>query len=253
MTAVLTGELQAHFGRTGRARIHASGSLELRGPLAARKLYYFRNVTAGVFGGDAYATAIHCGPDAGARVESPSATKVYSMPAGAAHSTVKLCAEPGSRLVWGPHATILHTGSALHQDTRVTLHEGARVLIAETLVMGRIAAGQRFDFSSYESSLVVEDGCGRTRYRESYRLEPGPDLEAAMGGLAALTTVYALGVPASDEAVDGLFQDRPLAGWSRLPNGCGIVIKALTSTLSEGAAVARGGLALFEALHPAVA
>jgi urease accessory protein UreH len=248
----LTGELQARFGPDGRAQVRASGALELRGPLTSSKLHYLRNVTAGIFGGDVYRTSLHCTEASTARVESSSATKVYSMPGACATATADLCAEPGSRLVYGPHATILLTGSALRQLTRVRVHDGATVLLAETLVMGRIASGQRFDFASYESSLTVQDACGETRYREAYHLEPGPDLEAAMGGLAVLTTVHALGASAQAEALDDLMAARPFAGWSRLPGDCGIVVKALTDTLSEGATVARDCLALFEALNPVV-
>jgi urease accessory protein len=248
MTA-LTAELRADFDGLGRPRIHTSGPLELRGPLAARKLYYLRNVTAGIFGGDTYSTAIHCAESSSARVGSSSAAKVYSMPHGAATTTVDLIAERGSCLIWGPHSTILHTDSALRQETRVTLHEGARVIIAETLVMGRIAAGQRFDFASYASRFVVQDATGRALYREAYELQPGPDLEAAMGGLAVLTTVYALGaIPDTTmDYVSDALACRQLAGISRLPNDCGIVVKALTASLSGGAAIARECLAILDA------
>jgi len=170
MTAALSGELEARFDGENRARVHASGPLELRGPLTASKLYYLRNVAAGVFEGDTYRTLLHCAAGAQARFESPSATKVYSMPSRGATTSVELCAEGGSRLVWGPHATILHTGASLRTDTRVTLHVGARVLMAETLVMCRIAAGQRFDFASYGSNLIVQDGRGDVLCREAFSL-----------------------------------------------------------------------------------
>ena len=228
--------------------MHTSGALELRGPLAASKLYYLRNVTAGVFAGDAYRSTVHCATGADARVESSSAMKVYSMPEGCADVSVELCAEPGSRLVWGPHATILHTGSALRQTMRVSLHPGATVLMAETLVMGRIAAGQRFDFTAYESDLQIARPGEEPAYREAYRLQPGPDLEAAMGGLGALTCVYALGDydVALGEKLDALCTAHSLVGWSALPNGCGVIVKALTASLSQGTAIARQCLALCE-------
>jgi urease accessory protein UreH len=206
--------------------------------------YYLRNVTAGVFAGDTYRTALHCDPGASVRVESSSASKVYSMPSGCAAARTELCAEPGSRLVWGPHATILQAGASLRQSTRVTVHEGALVFLAETLVMGRIAAGQCFDFTSYESSFEVVDGTGSLRYREAYSLEPGPDLVSAMGGLGVLTYVYALGAVDAEasERLQALCASRTLAGCSNLPNRAGLVLKALTASLSAGTAVARAAL-----------
>ena len=240
-TAALSGELEARFDGENRARVHASGPLELRGPLTASKLYYLRNVAAGVFEGDTYRTLLHCAAGAQARFESPSATKVYSMPSRGATTSVELCAEGGSRLVWGPHATILHTGSSLRTDTRVTLHVGARVLMAETLVMGRIAAGQRFDFASYGSSLIVQDGRGDVLCREAFSLTPGPGLEAAMGGFGVLTCFYALGAfePWEVERLPALCAVRPLAGLSALPSQSGYVVKALSETMPEGISLAR--------------
>ena len=203
-------------------------------------------LVAGVFAGDAYRTSVHCEPNGNARVESSSATKVYSMPNGGASTQVELSAEPGSHLVWGPHATILHTGASLRQDTRVTLHEGATVLMADTLVMGRIAAGQRFDFASFASALTVQGICGSVRYTEAYDLHPGENLEAAMGGLGVVTVVYGLGRLRAEapDRLDELCNARQLTGWSKLPGHCGLVVKALTDSLSQGTAVAREALAM---------
>ncbi len=247
MTGGVTAALDARFEANQRPHVHTSGPLELRGPLGASSFYYLRNVTAGVFAGDAYRTTVRCEPGAEARIESSSATKVYSMPSGSADVSVELCAEPSSRLVWGPHATILHTDAALRQTTRVNVQPGAVVLMAETLVMGRIAAGQRFDFRSYETSFEVWGGADDVLYREAYRLEPGPDLEAAMGDLGVLTCVYALGAvdDGAGEQLDALCTTRALTGWSALPNRCGLVVKALTASMSEGTAIARECLAVF--------
>lgn len=241
MTAGVVAELEASFGCGSRAHVRVAGPLELRGPLRSPSLYFLRNVTAGIFAGDAYRTQLHCAPGAVAHVESSSASKVYSMPSGCAVARVDIEAEPGSRLTWGPHATILQAGASLRQEMRVALHPGATVVLAETLVMGRIASGQRFDFTNYESSLEVhEPGCSML-YREAYRLDPGPDLESAMGGLGVLTCVYALGAfdAAARNALQALCVTRALTGFSALPNGAGIVVKALTPSLSEGTVVAR--------------
>jgi urease accessory protein len=248
MTAGVVAELEARFDCASRARVSASGPLELRGPLSPSKLYYIRNVTAGVFAGDSFHTTVHCDPGARALVESPSASKVYSMPSGSATAGVELCAEPGSRLVWGPHATILQAGASLRQETRVIVHAGATVLIAETLVMGRIAAGQRFDFNAYESSFEVSDDDGDLLYTEAYALQPCPDLVSAMGGLGVLTCVYALGAidPDAHTCLEAVRAPRAHTGCSALPNRCGLVLKALTATLSEGTTIARETL---KALH----
>lgn len=244
MTAVLSAELSARFHADGRPRVHAAGPLELRGPLGASSFYYVRNVTAGVFAGDSYRYALHCEPGAHATIESSSATRVYSMPAGSAEANVDLVAEAGGRLVWGPHATILHTGSALTQSTRITVHPGALVLAAEILVLGRLATGERYDFRSYTACLDVFTTECAPAYREAFSLAPGPELEGAMGGQGVLTCVYALGAvpPDAGDRLEAIAAPQELTGWSALPNGCGVVVKALAPSLSAGTAIARACL-----------
>lgn len=237
----LTAQLDAHIGERG-VRVRASGPLELRGPLRRGDdtLYYLRNITAGVFAGDVYRTDVQCAPGASARVESSSATKVYSMPEGEAHAEVSLNLAPRSRLVWGPHATILHTDASLHQRTTVTLAPDALLLMAETLVLGRVAAGECFDFRGYEAELRVEAPAGDLLYREAYDLRPDDNLPETMSGLPALTTVYVLGAAPCDaeSSLDVVTARRALAGWSRLPNGCGLIAKHLGVSLSQGQAFA---------------
>lgn len=245
--SVIDATLSLDFEPGRRARVRGAGPLELRGPLGRPERYYLRNVTAGVFGGDCYTVKAHCAAGAVVRVESSSATKVFRMPNGEAVQHTVLRAEPESQLTWGPHATILHTGAALRQKTRVILASGARVLLAESLVMGRLAAGECFAFRSFRSALEVVDEAGCLLFREAFALRPGLDLVAAMAGRGALTAVYALGVRGCEpelESLTALTAAHSLAGWSPLPNDCGIVAKCLATSLSEGEAFASCVLAL---------
>jgi urease accessory protein len=248
MTTGVVAQLEGSFDCAGRAAVRAAGPLELRGPLRTPGFYYLRNVTTGVFAGDVYRTRLQAAQGARVRVESSSASKVYAMPSGSAVVEVELRADRGSRFVWGPHATILQEGASLRQSTHVMVQPGATVLLAESLVMGRIAAGQQFDFTAYEATFEVVDGCGETLYREAYRLERGADLEAAMGGLGVLTCVYALGEMDAGALgrIEALCSRWPLAGGGALPNRAGVVVKALTRSLSEGTAIAREALAALE-------
>jgi urease accessory protein len=223
------------------ARVSSIGPLEMRRPVIADDRFFLRNVTAGVFGGDAYDVALTCEAGVGARVESTSATKVYAMPGSRATSHVRLRAEAGSRLVWGPHTTILLGDSEYSNETSVVL-AGGIVIAAETVVMGRLAAGEAFEFRSYDVSLIVRDEGGRARFTERAKLLPQAALRDAMAGRGGLSTVYGLGVVV-DEGIRQRLTDRTLAfdfaGWSELPNGAGLVAKALVRGASEGETFAR--------------
>ena len=146
-------------------------------------------------------------------------------------------------LVWGPHTTILQEGSDLRQDLRVTLAPAACVILAEVLVLGRLARGERCSFRRFQSDLVVSNGT-RELYEERYVLEPGATLGAALRGQGVVVSVYGLGAIADDagERLRALVSDNPCVGVSSLPNSAGLVLRGLASSLSAGAALAEQAL-----------
>jgi len=227
------------------ARVSASGLLELRRPVVADDRFFLRNVTAGIFGGDTYDVTLTCQAGASARVESTSATKLHTMPGGGATSHVRLRAEEGSRLVWGPHTTILHADSDYSSSIDVEI-AGGLVIVAETVVMGRLASGEAFAFRRFYSELTVHDEVATVLFAERASLAPSATLRDAMVGHGALTTVYGLGMAVAEATAGRLTEATSgfdLAGWSVLPNGAGVVAKALVGSGSHGETFARACIA----------
>lgn len=241
----IDARLTARFSLSG-ARVNAESPLELRGPFLRDNIcsYYLRNVTAGIFAGDAYQVRATAEAGSTVRIGSTSATKVHAMPGGSACSEIHLEAEAGSSLVWGPHTTILQGGSRLRQGLRVTLHPGARVYLAEVLVLGRLARGENSAFSSFESALVVSDR-GRTLYEERYVLTPGRSLATALAGYGVVVSVYALGVTAPEVRTklrDAVCGSSARAGVSTLPSDGGLLVRGLTPSLSSGLSLGEAAL-----------
>ncbi len=241
---MLSGLLEARFTPSAdglmRARVSARPPLELRGPFVAGSVsgYYLRNTTAGVLAGDTYSVDVMAGSGASVRVGASSATKVH---AGASSLDVRLAVEPGALLVWGPHATILHAGASYRQETRVTLAPGGRVVLAEVLVLGRLAHGEWFQLECLENVLGVSPPACAPLFSESYVLRPGPDLVASMAGRGVLVSVYALGFDAlsSGPVFDAVLgRSSELCGWSELPNHAGLAGRALAESLSRGTELA---------------
>ena len=233
LTAGLTGALDASIGLCG-ARARAESPLELRGPFAHAS-YYLRNTTAGVFGGDAYEVNVTATAGATVRVAGSSATKVHAGNGCVSSLAVRLAVEPGATLLWGPHATIVQSGASFRQATSIDVAVGGRALLAEVLVLGRTAHGERFEFQRLDSSLRVSLD-GATAYEEAYSLKPGPDLIASMGGRAVLASVYAVGFEAAGASrrLECAQADAALTGWSDLPNRAGLVVRGLHASLSQG-------------------
>jgi urease accessory protein UreH len=221
--------------------------LELRGPFRGKAgaLYYLRNITAGVFANDRYEIDLTALPGADLTITSSSATKVHAAPSGTALSATILHAKTGSRLTCGPTATILQQGSAFSQTTEIEIEEDSIVLVAEVIALGRLARGECLDFQRFESNVLVRRG-DEALYEERYVLTPDDSLLLSLGGKGVLVSVYGFGVDAV-RAIEAL-EDRQLSGesligFSALPNDAGVVVRALSVSLSDGMALTARALA----------
>jgi urease accessory protein len=235
------GSLHALFSSSA-ADIEARPPLELRGPFVrdgAAPSYYLNNVTTGVFAGDEYDVALRAEAGARATVTSPAATKVHAMPAGSALSRLTLEALPGSDLRYLPQPAILQCDSDYAQHTEIVAHEDARVAFADTVVLGRLAAGERLAFRRFSSRLRIRGrAVDRPFYEGRYTLEPtaaGCDLEAALAAYGVLITVIVLGrdaEPLLDLAPDLPSGEACYAGIDRLPGDRGVILRALAASSS---------------------
>jgi urease accessory protein len=198
----------------------------------------------GSLAGDHYDLRIALGTDAGARVTTAAATQVYRMPQGAATQAIELRLGAGSRLEWLPEPTILFGGARFTQTTSITLGRGARLAFLDVLVPGRLARGEVHQFERYAMRLQARDSAGRLLLAERALLEPRRhDLTAAglLGATPVLGSLYILG--------DGVDAERGCAeivqragevsemkielATAVLPNGCGMLVRALGTTASQ--------------------
>lgn len=235
-------------GQDGRsvASLTSTPPLELRGPFRRDRgadLYLLRNTTAGILSGDDYDLRASAEAGATVQVASSAASKALTMPGAGARSRTTITARNGSSLVWGPHVTLLQTGSRLCQETHVTLDAGAAVVLAEVIAFGRLASGQKYDFAGFDSTLVVSSP-DRELYSESYALVPGPELCAALAGHGVLASAYLLGAASDAAASLSLLCLPELCGWSRLPNDAGLVVRCLADSASDGLGLVEQVLAI---------
>ncbi|MEP7188626.1 MAG: urease accessory protein UreD [Roseiflexaceae bacterium] len=199
----------------------------------------------GILAGDHYDLRIALGDGAGARVTTAAATQVYRMPHGEATQILQLQLGAGSRLDWLPEPTILFGGARFSQITSVTLGPGARLALLDVLVPGRLARGEVYQFERYATRLEARDSAGRLLLAERALLEPRRhDLTAPglLGTTPVLGSLYILGdsvdaasdcarVARRDGALSGLSPSINL-GTAMLPNGCGMLVRALGTTAS---------------------
>jgi urease accessory protein len=165
-------------------------------------------------------------------VTSQAAEKVYRSTGADCRVTTHLAVGEGGWLEWCPQETILFDRSRLRRMLRLDLQPGARALLGETLVLGRLASGERTSRGLIHDRIDVHVGPSLA-WTDRLRLEgayAGTLAAAAgLGGAAAVATiVYAAadapdwvdaardlvaaeGVHAGFSAVNGLLQGRLLA------------------------------------------
>jgi urease accessory protein len=198
----------------------------------------------GILAGDHYNLSIALGDAAGARLTTAAATQVYRMPDGEATQAIHFRLGAGSRLEWLPEPTILFGGARFSQTTSIVLGPGAQLALLDVLVPGRLARGEVHQFDRYATRLEARDSAGRLLLAERALLEPRrSDLTAPglFGTTAVLGSLYILGdgvdaergcalVTRREGTLDGLAIE---LGTAVLPNGCGMLVRALGSTASQ--------------------
>jgi len=202
------------------------------------------NSTAGLFSGDVIDTRIAVESGAELLVTSASANRAHRMPSGLATVAQSLRVAAGAWLEVRPGLFIPHAGSQYFQDTSVQLEPGARFLWFETFAPGRVASGEAWQFTRFESRLQI-DYDSRPLAREVYALTPGsPSVQAVRGQFphACHASCYAVGAD---------FHDGLLAGISALHQpACWVGCTRLDAPAIAVRLIAEDHLALTRALAP---
>ncbi|GHF37649.1 urease accessory protein [Deinococcus metalli] len=179
-------------------------------------MVFIVNPTGGVLGGDH--SEIRVTVEGGARVlvVTQSATRVQPSPDGrAATQDVRFEVSASGRLEYHPERTIPYAGSAFAQTLHADLEQGAEFALTETLATGRVHAGERLAFASYDSRVQV-DVAGRRVYLDRQRVVPGAHTRApgVWGDLDyhAAGVFVGAGEPAAFPAVPGRLATGRTAG-----------------------------------------
>ncbi|MEU8651763.1 urease accessory protein UreD [Streptomyces sp. NPDC048737] len=187
---------------TARIRARADGRggtalpvLESDGPLALRRTrgdadearVVLVGAMSGPLGGDRF--AVEADVDGGARLRVGSAAATIALPGQVkdeARYTVRLDIADGGELHWLPEPLISARGSDLHVTTRADLAPGARLVLREEQVLGRVGE----EPGRLTSRLVVRVGGRAVLVQE---LACGPGAPGGWDGPAVLAGHRAVG------------------------------------------------------------
>lgn len=166
-------------GATRLVELFQEGSAKLRLPRSrtASLEAVMINSGGGMTGGDRFRWDVDVGDGATAILTTQACEKIYRAEAGQARVAARLTVGAGARLDWLPQETILFDRSALHRTIDADVAADGRLLLAESVVLGRRAMGE---------TVIRTDFHDRWRIRRDGRLLFADDLRLA-GDILALT------------------------------------------------------------------
>ncbi|MCV0425514.1 MAG: urease accessory protein UreD [Roseibium sp.] len=144
-------------GKTRLADLYQNGSAKIRLP----KVYnepataVLINTAGGLTGGDELSYQATADEGTHAIVTSQAAERAYRSPGGSAKVTGHLAVGAGATLEWLPQETILFEASDLKRQIYADLAGDARLLMLESIVLGRKAMGEQVQSVSFKDSWRI--------------------------------------------------------------------------------------------------
>jgi urease accessory protein len=221
-------EVIAEAGPGGVTRLPV---LRSQAPLVLRRTpeaVYLVSAAAGPLGGDRLSLAITVRAGASLCLRTVAASVALpGLDDGESQLTVTACVAAGGHLEYLPEPAVVASGARHATDIRVTLDEGASLVLRDELILGR--HGEHG--GSYRGSLRV-DYAGRPLLRQS--LEASGTDEAARGpailaGHRACGTLLRAGPGLSDAGAGAVAQAGPHAAVMSLAGGPAVLVTALAN------------------------
>ncbi|MEU2767344.1 urease accessory protein UreD [Streptomyces diastaticus] len=226
----LRGDRTELVGRYQKTPLQIMRPLYVDPAVPGMAFTYVMATGGGVAQADRYRQDLVCGPGTQALFTTQAATKVYRMEHDYATQRVHLTAGEGSYVEYLPDAVIPFAGSRFHQSSVVTADETATVVYAETVTGGRLARGERHEYTVFTSDLEIRRPDGTLLAVDTMRLRPedvggvtGPGVFAGHDHVASVHVVSTR--RPAQEIADTLHRSLAdadvLHGTSVLPEACG--------------------------------
>jgi urease accessory protein len=207
--------VQSMGGRTRRQRVREEGCLRARfpHPQSASLEAILVNTAGGIAGGDRHDINVVLGAGAHLTIGTAAAEKVYRSLAPDSRISVNFQIGAAASLAWLPQETIVFDGAILSRDIAVDLAESATLVLAEAIVFGRAAMGERVQSGRLFDRWRVRRG-GRLIFAETLTLTGGIASAMAQPAIAAGGSAVAtvLIVPADEAVVERVRALEPFAG-----------------------------------------
>ena len=192
-------------GASRRRRVHEEGSLRVRFPNGDNRSTLEAvaiNTAGGMAGGDRFSFDIKVAAGARLMMTTAAAEKIYRSLGPDTQISVKLEVGQGGTLAWLPQETILFDRIRLQRSIDVELASGANLLLAEAVVIGRSAMGEKVESGWFSDRWRIRID-GKLIFAETTRLHDKITQRLAeraiAGGGAAVAAL--IKIPGDEDAV----------------------------------------------------
>ena len=121
---------------------------------------YLLSPTGGVVQGDDYQIDVTLSSNSHATLTTQAATKVYAMPLQGAAQSLRGRIGENAVFEYLPDPTILFHDAIFTQQVSFGLERGAMLVIQEIVMPGRLARGEKLEFTKYRSHIEASDSDG---------------------------------------------------------------------------------------------
>tara|TARA_B100001123_G_scaffold186502_1_gene213367 strand:+ start:155 stop:1057 length:903 start_codon:yes stop_codon:yes gene_type:complete len=196
--------------------------------------------SGGILQGDRYRMDVELKNNAISHITTQGATRIYKMESNYATHLVSLNLRNNSYLEFIPEQIIPYKNSRFYQKTLLDIDDSSTAVYSETIVPGRIAMGEMFDF---DVCYLKTDGIinEKTRFRDSSLLLPKEQKIQSLTMFdekTILTSVYLLTrkpIKQINIMINNMFSnmDEIIGNSSSLPNDSGLAIRILGNSSEE--------------------
>ena len=217
-------------------------ALYLEESLPSMAYLYIISPSGGVLQGDRYRIDIKLAENAIAHITTQGATRLYRMDKNFATQILNISLDSNCYLEYVPDQIIPYRDSRFYQSVNLQVPDDATLIYSETIVPGRMAMGEYFDYDVCYLKTIAKNQSGKLKLVDTALLEPKKNQLKRLGILEEfnmLSNMYLL-IPSKyvnilNEKISENIQkyDKVIARCSILPNDSGLVVRILGNMMDN--------------------
>ena len=195
--------------------------------------------SGGVLQGDRYRTDIELKNGAISHITTQVATRMYKMNSNYATQMINLNVGKNCYLEFLPEQLIPYKNSRYYQKATFKIDDSATLVYSETIVPGRVAMGELFDYDICCLKTLCYDDKQEIKFHDNCILEPKKQTMNSLGIFGNKTAHSMMYVVTKQECIEELYEtinqlfkdnDEIIGGTSILPNNSGLSVRVLSNS-----------------------